>query len=200
VNDKDKPPPRVSAITVTDSEKSIVIQTSTIISFRAKDSSKRRVQNDVLESEVEILLLLTHKGPSQPVFLNPERRSENKKIIGSLFKPFLAKAFRGQEYTVWIDDEEERTAVREWNGVDVKLPERKSPHWHAVRKMTKFFWSNLKKKVFKGWKGQHVSEFKTRLTETLKSLPESHFTRMFETMEKKARRAEAKMHSIRSKG
>ena len=176
--------------------KRIVIETSTSISFRAKakDSSNKR-GDYALGSEVKILLLLTDKSTSKPVFLSQEDRPERKKVMEAIFKPFLAEAFRRKEYTVWIESAEE---AQDWQDADVLAPDRNA-HWAQLRKTTKHFWSNVRKKVFKNWKGGEVSEFKSRLMDVLLSLPESYFQTMFERMESKMRRAAAKTHSRRSK-
>lgn len=199
-NSKDSDNLSASELIASNKDKSIVIETLTSISFRSKDISKRR-GGYALESEVKILLLLTDKGTSQPIFLSHGERSEReKKVITSIFKPFLADQFGRNAYTVWIDDAIGTRPAEHWNGMDVVESDR-NPHRVQLRKTTKYFWSNLRKKVFKNWKGGDASEFKSRLIDVLLSLPESYFQTMFEKLENKVRRAAAKTrsHSKQSK-
>lgn len=183
----------VSEISVHHFDGSVVIETSTTISFRskAKDSSNKRRGGYALESEVKILLLLTEKGTSKPVFFSHDDKPERQRVMRSIFKPFLADTFRSNAFTVWTESAAGSQQMEDWKGIPV-IPSDKNPNWTQLRKTTKFFWSNLRKKVFKNWKGGEVSEFKSRLMDVLLLLPESHFQTMFEKMQSKIRRSIAK--------
>lgn len=111
----------------------------------------------------------------------------NKKVVASVFQPFLSKAFPEENFVVWIEGDSKRQEAKEWKGMEV-ITSDQNPDWGRRRKMVKYFWSNLKKKVFKNWNGGGVSEFESRLIEALLSTPESDLQQMFDKMREKMRR------------
>lgn len=124
------------------------------------------------------------EGTSRPVFVS---RDGNKRVVSSVFRPFLRNTFPDRKFVVWIEGESRSPEAKEWKGVDVTTSDQ-NPDWGRRRKMVKYFWSNLKKKVFKNWNGGDVSDFQSRLIEALLSTPESHMQQMFDKMREKMRR------------
>lgn len=139
-------------------------------------------------------LSFLNPGTSRPVFVDDNR---NKKVVGSVFQPFLRNTFPDGKFVVWIEADGQTQQAAEWKGVSV-VPLDQNSDSIRRRKTVKYFWSNLKKKVFKNWNGGDVSEFKSRVIDSLLSMPESEFEAMFAKMKEKMRRdAEKRRHQVR---
>ena len=175
-------------------EANVVIETSTSISLRRPKSGKggyKALVDD--EADLKVLLLLSSRGASRPVFL--ESGDDHRRGIASTLNAFLAETFPDGKYFLWTESSDQRRlSPVTWKGRNV-VPLEDNAYAGLLRKTSKYFWSNLKKKLFKGWKGASVSILRSRVSNVLSSLPESHFQSMFQMLKHKMQRIDAKTSS-----
>lgn len=178
-------------------ETQIVIETSALFEIPSegttgRNSRKRKRSQDKRKSVI-VSLLLTEDGTSRPSFMTEEYTdSEVSRAVSTNFAPFLREEATSP-FVVWLDKYWSASSIRKnWKGI-TSLQYEMNPWSKYQDKLTRHFWSNLKKQVYKSLRSRDPSanleqQLKNEVIDSLLSLPSSSMQSAFSRIKSKVRK------------
>ena len=162
---------------------------------KSKKGSKRRSEEDETPKKSLIVwLLLSEEGTSKPSFL-PQDYTETDfdRVVNTNFIPFMKES--SSPSIVWLDKSWSSTSMimKHWSRVK-NLPPSQNPWLKYQEKVTRNFWSNLRKHVYKNLSRSRDSsisleqQLKNEVIDYLLSLPSSSIQTAFSRVKSKVRK------------